>query len=287
MALFDYLKSTLISKVVMAVTGVIIVLFLLVHAVGNTLVYFGPEAFNAYAAFLQGLGELLWLFRIVLFLCLVLHVITSIRLKYLNWTAKPDKYKMRSYIKATLTGRTMIWTGIMIFAFLVYHLLHFTIGVVDAENFSKNNPEYYEKETVVVEEDDAWEDCKKEILKGETTAEECEEIHKKKAGSFVAYEGDKYKPDNDKVLFKRPNAYYMVVMGFNNVWISLLYIVGVILLGFHLSHAIQSMFQTLGLNHPKYNGFFRKVGPVLSTLLVLCFISIPITIYTGLVGGGV
>jgi succinate dehydrogenase / fumarate reductase cytochrome b subunit len=286
MALFDYLKSTLLSKVVMAVTGVILVLFLIGHCVGNMQIFIGRETFNAYAHFLQGLGELLWIIRGVLLLALVFHIITSIRLKLLNYQAKPIKYEVKRYVRANLTGRTMIWTGILVVAFLVLHLGHFTTGHFDSENFSKNNLEYYEKEAVVAEireVDDLsgktaiHETCKDKIMKGEVTAEECEDM--------IHFEGHAYKKDNDLVLFARPDAYSMVIKGFRQPIFAISYIILVIIVGFHLSHAIQSASQTLGLNHPKYNNMLRKIGPVLSTILVLCYISIPITIYLGLVGG--
>lgn len=264
MILFSYLKSTILSKVVMAITGIIIVLFLLGHALGNMQVFIGQETFNAYAHFLQGLGDVLWIIRIVLILVLILHIISSIRLKYLNWEAK-GRYQFRKYVKAGLTGRTMIWTGIMIFAFILYHLLHFTGGVIQADNFSKNNPVYYSNEVTVFDEN----------------SDENEGL------KTLNYEGKELQQEDDVVLFQRPNAYAMVVKDFQNPLTAIIYIIAMILLGFHLNHAIQSSFQTLGLNNPKYNGFLRACGPFFSILIALCFISIPISIWLGLVGGGV
>ena len=363
MALFDYLKSTLLSKVVMAVTGVILVLFVIGHCVGNMQVFIGQETFNRYAHFLQGLGELLWIIRAVLIICLVLHIITSIRVKWLNFKAKGQKYEVKNYVKATLSGRTMMWTGILVVAFLVYHLLHFTIGVIDSENFSKNNMEYYKGELVIAEDkvldDDGnivgkkcnmtmeeckkmcsihgkmteeeckkmcsahgkmtaeeckkmcsahgnmteeeckkmcsahgkmtEEDCKKMCsAHGDMTEEECKKMCSDESCDGVIYsQGKHYKMDDDVVLFFRPDAYSMVVNSFRQPYLSISYIILVILVGFHLSHAIQSAFQTLGLNHPKYNGFLRALGTWLSTIIVICYISIPIAIWVGLVGGGV
>lgn len=238
MSLFGFLKSTLLSKVVMAVTGVIIVLFVTGHTVGNMQMFAGKETFNAYAHFLQGLGELLWVIRIVMLLSLVLHVITSINLALINSAAKPVKYKVKRYVKAKLTTRTMIWTGLMILAFLVYHILHFTSGTAD--------PSIY--------------------------------------GHIEQYAlSDGTVPN---VLFQRHDAYLMVVQGFKQPIVSIIYLVGVILMGFHLSHAIQSMFQTLGLNHPKYDALISKGTFIWAVVIVLCLISIPITILLGLVGGG-
>ena len=235
-------------------------------------IYIGKETFNAYAHFLQGLGELLWLIRIVLFLALIFHIITSIRLKILNLQAKPDKYEVKRYLKANFSGRTMIWTGIFVVAFLILHLGHFTTGTFDYENFSKNpkNLEYYSKDVVVVEKADI---------------EKAQQENLEKGPSLLKLDGVEYTKDDDLVLFARPDAYSMVIKGFRQPVFAISYIILVIIIGFHLSHAIQSAPQTLGINHPKYNNFLRKLGPWLSTILVLCYISIPITILSGLVGG--
>jgi succinate dehydrogenase / fumarate reductase cytochrome b subunit len=82
-----------------------------------------------------------------------------------------------------------------------------------------------------------------------------------------------------------PNVYYMVVKGFQNYAVSIFYIVAVVLMGFHLNHAIQSAFQSLGINHPKYNPILRGIGPLLAYIVVIGLISLPITIMFRLVGG--
>ena len=97
MAIMNFLKSSLLSKVVMAATGVILVGFITFHMVGNLQVFIGREVFNAYAEFLQSLGELLWLLRFVLILALLLHILTSVRLTALNMGAKPVKYKVKKW----------------------------------------------------------------------------------------------------------------------------------------------------------------------------------------------
>lgn len=264
MALFSYLKSTILSKIVMAVTGILLVLYIIGHTIGNMQVYIGPEALNAYADFLQSLGEGLWIIRIVLGVALILHIITSVKLKLHNMGAKPDKYRVKNYVRATLTSRTMIWTGIMIFAFLIIHLAHFTTGDIKPEYYAKNNPEYYKGDVHLAS---FTEDGEMEVI----------EENKHDSGEMAtAHTG---------VVYSRPDVYYMMIKGFRVPWISVVYIIGVILLGFHLNHAIQSMIQTLGLNHPKYFNFFVKLSTWLSVIIVLCLISIPITILLGLVGG--
>ena len=254
MALFSFLKSTILSKVVMAVTGFIIVMYVVVHMIGNLQIYMGREVFNQYAYFLKSTGELLWIFRGVLLLSLILHIITSIRLYFLNKGARDVKYKVRHYLKAKLTARTMIWTGIAIFAFVTYHILHLTAGVTNPEHY--NSHEYYETNAVFVEE--------------ETT-------------EFADFGFDPL--EEGQILKERHDVYYMVVMGFRNPLISLAYIVGVIIVGFHLSHAMQSMFQSVGVSGPRFSPFMLSFSRTLAVLIVLGYISIPVTVMLGLVGG--
>ena len=304
----------------------------------------------------------------------------------------------------------MVWTGTMIFAFLLYHLLHFTVGVTNPDDFSKNNPEYYTSNAMLGGKDmngkivafnktdpkcyqlmmkckedpkckdavkeccskdsgckEAIEKCKdnpecaeamKEchphrpdmckdmekccpgkdmkalsdsvvnLCEGKVDAATLEQIKKCCCGDLTKKEVTEclqmcqgkldtetikcikkchraYRHDRNMsfhkqgfpppppgmamgggmVVYERPDVYYMVVKGFQNWIISLAYIIGVILLGFHLSHAIQSAFQTLGWNHPKYFNGVITFSNVFSIIIVLCLISIPITILTGLVGG--
>lgn len=260
MALFGYLKSTILSKWVMAVTGVILVLFIIGHTLGNMQVFLGPEPLNKYAAFLQGLGELLWLIRIVLLLCLVLHIITSVKLKLHNLSAKPTAYQYKSYLKARLTSRTMIWTGLMVFAFLVFHILHFTAGVVDPDNYK------YEESFVNTN-----------VKLGVSNPSLPTDVTVGDKGYKVADEAD--------IINQRHDVYKMVVKGFQQPVMAIAYIIGVVLLGFHLAHAMQSALQTLGFNNPRYFNGVVTCCNALSVIIVLCLISIPLTILTGLVGG--
>jgi succinate dehydrogenase / fumarate reductase, cytochrome b subunit len=258
-SMFDYMKSTILSKIVMAVTGLVLVLFIMGHTLGNLQLFIGKETFNTYAQFLQGLGELLWVIRIVLFLCLVFHIITSIKLKFYNLSSKPKKYQVKNYIKAKLKSRTMIWTGIMIFAFLAYHIMHFTMGITNPKDFNLHE-RYVNKNNFGV-------------LSPQAIA-----IMKEMPDIFP-------KDELYKVVLERHDVYSMVIAGFKNPLISLAYIIGVILMGFHLSHAIQSMFQTLGWNNPRYFPSVIAGSDTLATLIVVALISIPITILLGLVGG--
>ncbi|MFW6276742.1 MAG: succinate dehydrogenase cytochrome b subunit, partial [Bacteroidota bacterium] len=133
MGLTNFLKSSLLSKFVMAVTGIILVAYIIGHTLGNLQFYLGPDVINAYASFLRGTGELLWVVRFVLFAAVILHIITSIRLSMLNQSSG-GKYNVRQYVKTRIYSRTMLVTGITIAAFVVYHILHFTTGDIDPSN---------------------------------------------------------------------------------------------------------------------------------------------------------
>jgi len=281
MGIFSYLKSTIISKVVMAITGVLLLLFLFGHMAGNMQIFTGKEAFNAYAHFLQGLGELLWIIRIVLFLLLVFHVITSVRLKLLNWSAKPDGYKVKNYLKASINARTMFWTGLMIFCFLVFHLLHYTTGTLDPEIYNHN--EYYKTNAeFAIDANNA----KDYIASQKDNSEKCPEYQKKCCGKITVDGKDVYISKTGEVVFERHDAYLMVIKGFQNPIASILYIIGMLILAFHVTHAIQSAFQTLGFNHPNWFPCIERWSMILGILLAIGYISIPLSILLGLVGGG-
>jgi succinate dehydrogenase/fumarate reductase cytochrome b subunit (b558 family) len=91
----------------------------------------------------------------------------------------------------------------------------------------------------------------------------------------------------DKVLYERHDVYKMVIMGFRNPYISIFYIIAVILLGFHLSHAMQSFFQTLGMAGPRFTPFIQKVSIWYGVFLSLAFLVVPLAILLGLIGGEV
>ncbi len=131
--LLDAYRTSIGKKFVVAVTGVILFLFVLGHMFGNLQIFVGAERLNAYAAFLQNLGELLWAVRTFLFLALVLHVMAITQLFFQNLGARPIKYRVKKTRETDLSARTMIYSGPAILAFLIYHLLHFTYGSVHSD----------------------------------------------------------------------------------------------------------------------------------------------------------
>lgn len=131
-------RSSIGRKFIMAITGLVLVGFVIGHLVGNLQVFSPPEKINGYAEFLHGLGPLLWVARIFLLICAVLHIWAAISLTRENQKARGgSRYGVKHTIRATLASRTMRLTGFVVLAFIVYHLAHFTIGGVD-EHFKAN-----------------------------------------------------------------------------------------------------------------------------------------------------
>lgn len=218
----EALQSTIMSKVLVAVTGGAMVLFAIGHMAGHLLMFGGAETYNKYAQGLHDLGGILWAARIGLIVFFLVHIWQTIRLKSLNTSARPQNYVKQKPVASSVYSRSMIWSGLLILAFVVYHLLHFTFGKV--------HPEFQNK-------------------------------------IWVLFDGRTVK-----------DVYSMVVASFKNPLISTTYILAMILLFFHLAHAIASMFQTLGFNHPKYYPLVKAGCSALAFIICFGYIAIPIAI---------
>lgn len=247
--MFKYLNHLVISKFVMAITGLYLGVFITGHVIGNLQIFIGKDVFNSYAAFLQSLGELLWVERIILILSLIFHIITSVYLKLYNNKVKPQKYAVTNYLKAKVNSRSMIWTGIMIGCFLIFHILHFTTRDIKPE--FKSYEEQYSIAKLIPTDLDI----------------------------NISYE------EGLDVMKKRHDAYQMVIDGFKDPAVSIFYIIAVVLLGVHISHALQSMFQTLGLNGPKFTPFIIKFSVIYGTFIAIAYLSIPLSVLLGFLGG--
>ena len=125
-----FLRSTVGRKVVMGVTGLILVGFVVGHVSGNLLVFKGPEALNAYSAFLKKSTVVLYGVRVVLLAAVGLHIWAAYSLTRLDLASRPVGYARFHPQVTTLAARTMRWGGVLLLAFIVYHLLHFTVGSV-------------------------------------------------------------------------------------------------------------------------------------------------------------
>jgi len=217
------LTSSIGGKVIMALSGVGLVLFILVHMAGNLQMFSGQEAMNNYGVALRKFGPLLWVIRLGLLGIFLAHVIYALRLKLQNRAARPVAYVSKSTVRATLASRTMVLSGLIVLAFGAYHLLHFTFGLTDAHNFHLTDAQ------------------------------------------------------------GRHDIYNMVVRGFQNVPVSIFYVVAMVLLFSHLSHGASSFFQSLGWNHPRYNALIERIGTVVAWLVCLGFVSVPLAVLLGII----
>ncbi|MEM9158296.1 MAG: succinate dehydrogenase cytochrome b subunit [Verrucomicrobiota bacterium] len=221
-------QTSLGKKYVMAVTGLILVGFIIGHLVGNLQIFFPPDNINAYAHFLQGLGGALWLVRFALLAALILHVYVSIRLVLENKAARGGSgYADQKTLKASYASRTMKYSGPIVFFFILYHLLHFTVR---GDFLGATVPE--------------------------TTLADGTPVH---------------------------DIHSMMVIAFQDVWVSLAYIFSIGLLSVHLSHGLSSMFQSLGLRTRTWSSVLQKAAVVVSVLYFLGNLAIPAAVMAGAV----
>ena len=130
----SFWQSTNGKKVVMAVTGAIMFLFIIGHVLGNLQIFEGPAKLNAYGHFLHSIGELLWPVRIVLLLSVALHITATVQLAMRNKEARPVGYSRKQAINSSYASRTMYWSGPIVLAFIIFHLLQFTAGYIHPES---------------------------------------------------------------------------------------------------------------------------------------------------------
>lgn len=218
-----YINSSVGAKQVMAITGLMLVGFVLMHMLGNLQIYAGQDAVNSYAATLKALGPLLWVARVIILVVFIVHVRSAIRLSKMNRAARPVKYHQTSYEKSSYASRTMVMSGIILLAFIVFHLAHLTFHIGPMS------------EALGIDQ------------------------------------------------YGRPDVYTMTVLGFQKIPVSIAYIAAMVLLCLHLSHGITSFFQTLGMNHPKYNSLFKLSGPMIAGLIFIGNCSMPIAVLAKLV----
>jgi succinate dehydrogenase cytochrome b subunit len=137
--LLAFWRSTLGKKVVMGVTGLIMIIWLVLHMAGNLQAFAGADKLNGYAAILHGPAhELLLLSRVVLLASLILHVIAALQLSVMSRQARPVQYARKAPQAATVASLTLLWGGVLILVFLIYHLSHFTWGTAHPDFIEGN-----------------------------------------------------------------------------------------------------------------------------------------------------
>lgn len=215
-------KSTVARKLLMAATGQLMIIFVILHVLGNSTIFY--KTLNVYAAGLHALPLLLWLFRSVMIAALLLHVFYGIQVTIENREAKPQTYAVQEYAASTFSGRNMIWTGTAIGSFLLYHLLHFTFQIIDPSTAAAS--------------------------------------HLDTAG--------------------RPDVSAMVFAAFRGIGILLIYTAGLLAVWLHLTHGIQSSFQTWGLNGEKSFPYIKRGGWLTALVLLLAYAAIPVAVLLSL-----
>lgn len=209
-----FLNSSIGKKLMMAVTGSFLLIFLIVHLIGNITLFFGPTVFNGYVSTLDVVKPLIRVIEVVLLAAFVLHIYNGFKLWLENKKAKGIKYQVNgSAENSDVFSRTMFLTGSIVFIFLVTHLGTF---------FWRFN------------------------------------VH-------------------DPMGLANVHQYFDIVVYFFGIWwYVLLYIVAMVLLGFHLNHGFQSAFQTFGWNHKKYFSFIQKLGTVYAVIMAAGFATMPL-----------
>ena len=130
-----FLRSTIGQKIVMAISGLLLVGFVIAHMIGNLQIFIpdGGEALNAYAALLQGNQSLLWVARLGLIGAIGAHIWSAVKLTVSARSARPVRYKKRSWFDEHYAVRTMRVGGMLLLVFIIYHLLHFTVGAAHSD----------------------------------------------------------------------------------------------------------------------------------------------------------
>ena len=213
------------KKAVMAVTGLVLFGYVVAHLLGNLQIYSSnPQQINTYAAFLHNPANAmaLWVARSVLLLCVILHIVAAIQLWGQNRAARPASYYKKADVPTAYAARTMKWSGFIVAAFVIFHILHLTVGAIPGLPSAEVGP-------------------------------------------------------------NAPDVRANVIHGFQNPAVSGFYILAMVLLCMHLYHGIYSMFQSLGLAHPRYTPAIKNGAKLIAILIALGNISIPVAVLTGLI----
>lgn len=213
-------NHTVLYKLIMAITGIVMVGFLVTHLAGNLLIFAGTDSINVYSLKLREYPLVLLIARIGLLLSVILHIIAAIKLSILNKRARPQGYVYAKRVKASYASQVMLASGVLLLTFIVYHLAHFTFRCTHQELFA---------------------------------------------------------------LIEEHDVHSMVVLSFKSIWVTGFYTLSIVILMTHLYHGMKSFFQTLGINHPKYNAAIQILCPSLAFILTLGFLSIPLAIFFGFV----
>jgi succinate dehydrogenase / fumarate reductase cytochrome b subunit len=218
-------RSTISLKLLMAVTGILFILYVLLHMYGNLKAFSGHDAYNTYAEHLRTLGEpmlpyggFLWVMRVVLIVAVVGHVYAAVALWRRAGKARQHKYAVKKNLASSLSSRTMRWGGLTLLLFIVWHLINFTIVKVNVTGGATNDP------------------------------------------------------------------YNLVVDSFSTWWLTVIYLIAMVALGFHLHHGTWSAAQTLGwTGTARARARAKALGWVLAIVIAGGFSLVPLFVLFGVI----
>ena len=244
--LCNFIQSTIGRKIIMALSGLVLVLFVMGHMLGNLQIFLGPDVINAYAYKLHHLlpASALWAVRLVLLGTIAVHLWAAITLTLDNRKARPQGYLEDKVVQASYSSRTMRMSGVILLAFIIFHIAHFTVRAVPAG--MKGGDEGVLRVTKVPL-----------VKNGEAVLKNGQEV----------------------MTF---NVNDMMVLGFENGWVSAFYIIATGLLCMHLTHGFSSMFQSVGLRNGLWRKRLDRVALAYGWIVFLGFAIIPISVMTGI-----
>ena len=283
--------ASISKKIVVACVGLFLLVFLLVH-MGINLCLLRPDdgAWYTAACNFMGTNYIIKVFEIVLFAALIAHIIITVALQIQNWKARPVRYHQPSKSKTSTASKTMIWTGGLVFVFLALHFVNFYFVKMDLvegkymiqseelittelqkDYMDLTQGKLGEEETMVFQN-------KMEKINTIITKAEAEDLYSEDLKWIRNLSAADVKPLEGIVEGVEPDFYHMAYDLFSNKAYSIIYLLLFIALAFHLIHAMQSAFQTLGLNHNKYNKFIEGFSWVYAIIVALGFAAVPVYI---------
>lgn len=281
--------SSITKKLVVALFGAFLLLFLLFHMCANLCVLRNDEG-AWYSAFCHFMGTNIFvkIFEVVLLACFALHIVLALWLQVENKKARPVGYQKPSKTRTAKGSKLMMLTGILILAFLVMHFCQFyfvKIGWIEGQ--------------YMVQQDDlnvAVMDLQRQMESGDVVFEDETDLNQLQSVFQEFYEGGQMttdmkwvkqiNPEQKRILKSvlpeldvEPDFYYMARNLFKNPVMVLLYLIAFVVLWLHMRHAFESAFQTLGLNNYKYNRAIEIVGVVYSWVVCLGFAAVPLCVF--------
>jgi succinate dehydrogenase / fumarate reductase cytochrome b subunit len=253
-ALLRLIQSTIGRKVLMALTGLVLVLFVMGHMLGNLQIFLGADVINAYAYKLHHVlpAAALWGIRLFLLACIGIHIWAAVSLTLDNRRARPERYAKDRVVQATYASRTMRMSGVILLAFIIFHIAHYTVRVVPGKAYD-------------------------EAIVGTMGGQPYD------APIMVPLvkHGEAAMENGHPVMTFNVND--MMVAGFQVWWGSAFYIIATGLLCMHLTHGVSSMFQTMGLRNKDWRKRLDLLARGYGWVVFIGFAVIPLAVMAGMV----